>query len=82
MEAQQDVAPARADAETRVQEAEATTLQQVNALLAALIVTTLNFLRKNNTHSFQHTTASASPCIGRNTWYFETLNPAHDSNEL
>jgi hypothetical protein len=66
IEAEQDVAPARADTETRAQEAEATTLQQVDALLAAPIVTALNFLRKNDTHSFQHTTARASPCIGRN----------------
>jgi hypothetical protein len=59
MEAQQDVAPARADPEMCAQEAEATTLQQVDALLAAPIVMALNFLGENSTRSFQHTTATA-----------------------
>jgi hypothetical protein len=65
MEAQQYVAAARADAETRVQEAEATILQQVDA---APIVTALNFVQENDARSFQRTRASVGHCIGREAW--------------
>jgi hypothetical protein len=75
METQQYVAPVRADAETRVQEAEAMILQQP-------IITALNFVEENDARSFQRTTAIARHCIDRDVWSVDKYNKERSSNRF